>query len=274
MSQKKHKSLGDKMAYMYIRRIKKWMYCPACKNGKMVINKASTMWICEDCGYSLSADEFEDDYVFWFCDECETFLNTQEGFDRYALKHICTKCGYENDTTANNLRGICIDCGKIIPDPEQTICADCRIARRQRAKERLKTVGMAAGITAVTVGSAILASHSSDKELSTDTLLPPEDSDDDEHPICDMCGVKMTGFDGVAWYTCPSCGNRVRKDESGKLTWEREIFGPHITSKKCAQCGQSLSGGSYTMPWEDGSNSDGYVKCPHCGYVNFEWDDD
>lgn len=272
MPQKKHKSLGDKMTYAYIRRIKKWMYCPACKNGKMVINKASSIWTCEDCGYALSADEFEDDYVFWFCDECEAFLNIQKGFDKYASKHICAKCGYENDTTLDNLKGICVDCGKVIPDPEQSICTDCRITRKQKAKERLKAVGMVAGITAITVGSAILASHSSDEDSSVETLLLPDDND--EYPTCDACGEKMTEFDGVSWYTCPFCGNMVRKDEGGKLTWEREIFGSHTTSRKCTNCGQSLSGGSYTLPWEDGDNPDGYIKCPHCGYVNFEWDDD
>lgn len=70
-SKKPKKSLIDLMTYTYIRRIKKWMFCPACQNGKMAINRSSTLWQCEDCGYRLSADEFEDDYVFWFCDECE-----------------------------------------------------------------------------------------------------------------------------------------------------------------------------------------------------------
>ena len=37
----------------------------------MTIDKKSTVWTCEDCGYKLSADEFEDNYVFWFCDECQ-----------------------------------------------------------------------------------------------------------------------------------------------------------------------------------------------------------
>ena len=93
---KKRKSIVDTLTYVYIRKIKKWMFCPACQNGKMTINKKSTLWICEECGYKLSADEFEDDYVFWFCDECKTFLNKQEGFNRGAVKHICTECGSTN----------------------------------------------------------------------------------------------------------------------------------------------------------------------------------
>ena len=99
---KKKKSVADRLTYAYIRKIKRWMFCPACQNGKMTINKKSTMWTCEECGYQLSADEFEDDYVFWFCDECKTFLNKQEGFNRGAVKHICTECGFENDTTYIN----------------------------------------------------------------------------------------------------------------------------------------------------------------------------
>lgn len=29
----------------------------------MTIDRKSTVWICKDCGYQLSADEFEDNYV-------------------------------------------------------------------------------------------------------------------------------------------------------------------------------------------------------------------
>ena len=60
---KKRKSIVGALTYAYIRKVKKWMFCPACQQGKMIINKKSTHWICEDCGYKLSADEFEDNYV-------------------------------------------------------------------------------------------------------------------------------------------------------------------------------------------------------------------
>ena len=101
---KQRKSLIDMVNYAYIRRIKKWMFCPACHDGKMQINRASTLWKCEDCKYTLSADEFEDNYVFWFCDECGTYLNIQSGFNRKASKHICQRCGFENDTSPNNIK--------------------------------------------------------------------------------------------------------------------------------------------------------------------------
>ena len=45
---KKRKSILDKLTYAYIRKIKKWMFCPACQQGNMAINKRSTLWICED----------------------------------------------------------------------------------------------------------------------------------------------------------------------------------------------------------------------------------
>ena len=54
----KHKNIVEALTYAYIRKIKKWMFCPACQSGKMTINKKSTLWTCEDCGYKLSADEF------------------------------------------------------------------------------------------------------------------------------------------------------------------------------------------------------------------------
>ncbi len=92
-------------------------------------------------------------------------------------------------------------------------------------------------------------------------------------PICDMCGAKMNIFDGVFWFTCPECGNAVRVTSDGTVTWEREI-GNWPTSKRCENCGQSLAGGEYTAPWENGNNPDGYTICPHCGYANFEYIDD
>lgn len=95
----KRKSVAEWITYAYIRRVKRWMFCPACQNGKMRINRRSPMWACADCGYALSADEFENHYVFWFCDECGTYLNNQEGFDLQSSTHICRSCGYENKIT-------------------------------------------------------------------------------------------------------------------------------------------------------------------------------
>ena len=176
---KKQKSIVDRITYAYIRKIKKWMFCPACQQGKMTINKKSTLWTCEECGYKLTADEFEDDYVFWFCDECNTYLNNQEGFERRASRHICRSCGYENDTTFENVKGICSDCGKIIHDPDGTLCADCRQERRRKAKEWLVTAGKVVGVVAAVAGAVYLASQS-DGEESSDYTPKLGDGEDEE----------------------------------------------------------------------------------------------
>lgn len=156
---KKQKSIGDRLAYAYIRRIKKRMLCPACQEGKLRINQKSSVWKCTSCGYQLSAEEFEDNYVFWFCDECDIYLNNQDGFDRKAPKHMCTNCGYENDTTFENTKGICRDCGRITHSADTTLCADCRQIRKQKAKKRLATAGKVVGSVAAAVGVAYLASQ-------------------------------------------------------------------------------------------------------------------
>lgn len=202
--------------YAYIRKIKKWMFCPACQNGKMTINKKSTLWTCGDCGYKLSADEVEDDYVFWFCDECNTYLNNQEGFDRHASHHICKKCGYENDTTFDNVKGICSDCGKIIPDPDGTLCIDCKQARKAKAKEWLKTVGKAVGVAAVVVGASYLVSQSSGGDDDTGYKYLPDGDDEggDYRMRCANCGNtdENTLWDEGDTIYCSKCAHRTSVD--------------------------------------------------------------
>jgi len=122
-----------------------------------------------------------DDCVFWFCDECETYLNNQEGFDCNASKHICRNCGYENDTTFDNIKGTCSDCGKLLPNPDATLCADCRQSRREKAKQWLITAGKVAAGVAVVVGAAVIAASAIEDDENTDyTPLP---SGDDERGL-------------------------------------------------------------------------------------------
>ena len=227
---KKKKSIVDRLTRAYVRKIKKWMFCPACQNGKMAINKKSTMWTCEECGYQLSTDEFEDGYVFWFCDECHTYLNNQEGFDKHAARHICKKCGYENDTTLDNVKGICSDCGKIIPDPDGTLCINCRQARKAKAKEWLKTAGKVVGVAAVVAGAAYLASQSSGSDDRTDYKYLPDEDDEGEGEDCGM--------------RCANCGNT---DE--KTLWDE---GDTIYCSKC----------THRTLIETGE--DDVVECPYC----------
>lgn len=212
---KTHKNIVEILTSAYIRRIKKWMFCPACQNGKMTINKKSTLWTCEDCGYTLSADEFEDDYVFWFCDECNTYLNNQDGFDRHASRHICQKCGYENDTTFDNVKGMCSDCGKIISDPDATLCIDCKQARKVKAKEWLKTAGKVVGVAAVAVGTAYLASQSSGDDGNTDyKYIPDGDDEGDGGMRCANCGNtdENTLWDEGDTIYCSKCAHRTSVD--------------------------------------------------------------
>lgn len=44
-----------------------------------------------------------------------------------------------------------------------------------------------------------------------------------KYPTCKTCGAKMTNYDGVSWYSCPDCGDRVRIVD-GVTTWHDEIF--------------------------------------------------
>lgn len=224
----KKKNLVDKITYAYIRKIKKWMFCPNCKEGKMSINKKSTLWQCEFCGYNLGADEFEDDYVFWFCDECDSYLNNQEGFDRNATRHVCTSCGYENDITFDNIKGICSDCGKVILDQDATLCADCRIIRKEKTVENLKKVGkgvLAAGAFIGAVAVAAQANGTSSDDNSDWSYLPNDDF----------------GYDGKR---CANCGNT---DEN--TLWDE---GDTIYCSKCC----------HRTRVDDGA--DDLVECPYC----------
>lgn len=209
----KHKSLVDKLTYTYIRRIKKWMYCPACQTGKLKINKESTIWTCESCGYQLSADDFEDNYVFWFCDRCNTYLNNQEGFDRNAKTHICTRCGYENHITIDNLKGICEECGKTLPDPDTTLCADCKKARHCKTKSHLIKTGKIIGTVAAAAGMTYLAYKAKDGNFTDSSNLPAGDIHPDTTIRCANCGntdINSLWDEGDTIY-CSKCTHRTLK---------------------------------------------------------------
>lgn len=96
-------------------------------------------------------------------------MKNQEGFDCGAAHHICTNCGYENDTTLDNIKGICSDCGKVIADPEATLCPDCKQSREQKAKEWLAKAGkVVGGVTAVAGTAVYLASQISNDDPAED----------------------------------------------------------------------------------------------------------
>ncbi len=219
-------STGERLTYFYIKQIKRWMECPVCHR-KMTFSKTKKSWICNDCAYAITEEEFLDDFILWFCDECNTYLNNQEGFDRKASQHICTKCGYLNDTTFDNIKGMCKDCGKVLANPDASLCEGCKQERKRKAKEWLIKAGKIAGVVAAVAGTMYVSSQSSDS-ISDDndyTPLPDWDDEEKDYPICKSCGAKMTEFDDWAWYTCPECGNKVRIID-GITTWYDEIFKP------------------------------------------------
>ena len=82
----------------------------------------------------------------------------------------------------------------------------------------------------------------------------------------------MTGDwpDKSIWFNCSTCGDRFIL-EDGELV--NVLYRKKKGGRKCENCGEPLTGGSYTAPWENGNNSEGYTKCPHCGHVNFQYDD-
>ena len=175
----KHKKFKDAVTYAYLRNIKKWMLCPNCKDGKMTVDKETASWVCSNCGYSLFIDVFENDYVFWFCDECGAYLNVQLDFDKTAARHTCCICGHENDTTPQNIKNICSNCGEIIPDGKSTLCEECQEARQEKTKRGLATAGKVLG-TAAAVAGAIYAISKSDGD--DDTNLEGNSNFADDNP--------------------------------------------------------------------------------------------
>ena len=72
---------------------------------------------------------------------------------------------------------------------------------------------------------------------------------------CPQCGKRMKGDwpDKSRWFNCSTCGDRFFLEDNGELV-NALYRGSNNSGKKCENCGQSLSGGSYTAPWENGNN--------------------
>jgi hypothetical protein len=148
--------------------------------------KKTSSWECERCKYNFTEEYFLNDCTFWFCDECETFLNNQDGFDHNASKHICSNCGYENDTTFDTIKGICSDCGKTLSNQEDTLCEECRRKRIEKARKWLVTAGKVAAEIVVVAGAVILAITAGEEDQqSSGSQLPDNDNDDDNANIKD-----------------------------------------------------------------------------------------
>lgn len=96
-------SFFQKLPFAYIRKIKKRMLCPNCKQDYLSIDIKSNTWCCNNCEYTLSVEDFENDYTFWFCDNCNSLLNNQKDFGKNYPIHMCENCGYFNGLTSINI---------------------------------------------------------------------------------------------------------------------------------------------------------------------------
>ena len=112
-------------------------------------------------------------------------------------------------------------------------------------------------------------------DVTNDNVFESEDAYQEAMgiPRCPVCGGRVHGDapDATYWFNCNDCGERFYL-EAGELVSPFDRARAN-SSKSCASCGRSLAGGSYIAPWENGNNPNGYIKCPHCGYANFEYDD-
>jgi len=93
---------------------------------------------------------------------------------------------------------------------------------------------------------------------------------------------------------CPRCGKSDMKREVDKKTgivclvccfiytesdvieyWnthsEPEDKNYNPATDRCENCGQSLAGSDFSLPWEDGNNPNAYVRCWFCGHKTIQY---
>lgn len=85
--------------------------CPIC-NSDCYWDEDKCTWICDSCNYEIEGSQIEYDSendkvkvlgIDWYCDNCNSHLNSQHGFKPYDDSWKCTKCGYENSLTKDNV---------------------------------------------------------------------------------------------------------------------------------------------------------------------------
>ena len=85
--------------------------CPVC-NSKCYWDDDECVWVCDSCGYEVTGSQVEYDAdndkvsvlgIDWYCDECDSYLNSQSGFNPYSDSWTCTKCGYTNELSKDNV---------------------------------------------------------------------------------------------------------------------------------------------------------------------------
>ncbi len=128
---KKDHRLRESLYNEYLRRIKKWAFCPDCHH-KMNLDSGLEKWICDHCGYEISSDLYDSDSQFWYCEKCGSLLNRQESFLAETQRHKCEKCGNINYIGSLNARRICRKCGIAIHTREGYYCKVCSEQREKR----------------------------------------------------------------------------------------------------------------------------------------------
>lgn len=174
------KNIPKSLTSTYIKKLKKKIVCPVC-GASMHIDNTVNYWMCDNCDYTLSVAEFENNYVLWFCDECNEYLNVQKNFSTESGKWTCTECGHENDVSENNIRDICKHCGKVIPENNKSnLCPECKTENMQKWLNRFKKSGKVLSTIAVVAGILYLIANAS-KDDSTSFQDNDFPNDNDNH---------------------------------------------------------------------------------------------
>lgn len=151
--------IKERLTNFYEANVKKAKDCPACKGvGKLAADNSRKLWHCSQCGYSISYEELQNDYMYWFCDECQALLNVQSGFENAEEQWICQECGYNNCIVQEEILGECKDCGKQISGDEKGLCAECRqihAERREANLKKAKTLAIVAGKQILVIAATI-----------------------------------------------------------------------------------------------------------------------
>lgn len=220
----------------------------------------------------------------YICLNCATILNEQSGFDVDNGSLTCTECSQE--LYGNAYEGGC--CNNIHAMDEALVrdatFKEKVFARWEKVNPKLKKVGkwtlISIGVlVAVVVASKVSKNGDTDEE-EDEVGFQMGNNNDYEGETCRWCGSPLIADEdgpddrGTLRYECSNsnCYGVFFSDNGDSLLSPDERRKPNATP--CSNCGMSLSGGEYTAPWENGNNPDGYIKCPHCGYVIFQWNDD